>query len=145
MPLLNYTTSVSVSRTMGEIHKLLVEAGARQIMTEYDADGRAVGVAFSAITDSGPRSFLLPVDIDRVLLVLKRQKVQSRFQTPEHAERVGWRIVKDWLEAQLAIIKTEMVSLDQVMLPYLRTEDGRTVYDLYLEHEIAALSQGGAQ
>jgi len=68
---------------------------------------------------------------------LKREKVQARYATPEHAERVAWRIVKDWLEAQLAIIRTEMATLDQVMLPYMRADDGRTVYELYRDQALA--------
>lgn len=143
MPLLNYTTTVAANRTIGQVHALLVEAGARQIMTEYDEVGRAFGVAFGITTATGPRTFLLPVASERVQSVLKRDKVPPKLQTPEHAERVAWRIVKDWLEAQLAIIKTEMVTLDQVMLPYMRTPDGRTVYELYRDSEIAALPAGG--
>jgi len=136
MPLLNYTTKVPVRRTSGEIQGLLVEAGARRIMTEYDDVGRAVGVAFAIETGYGERSFLLPINADRVESVLKRQRVEARYSTPEHAERVAWRIVKDWLEAQLAIIRTEMVTLDQVMLPYMAT-NGRTMYELYRDGQLA--------
>ena len=60
-----------------------------------------------------------------------------RYSTPEHAERVAWRIVKDWLEAQLAIIRTEMVTLDQVMLPYMVGDEGHTVYELYRDRQLA--------
>jgi hypothetical protein len=40
-PLLNYTTTVPAPRTVGEVQALLVEAGARSILLEYDGDGRA--------------------------------------------------------------------------------------------------------
>jgi hypothetical protein len=137
MPLLNYTTTVAVSRTIGQVQAALVEAGARKIMTTYDEVGRAEGVAFTVEAGYGERSFMLPVNSGRVQAVLVRQRVQPRYQTPEHAERVGWRIVKDWLEAQLAIIATEMVTLDQVMLPYMVTPDGRTTYELYRDQQLA--------
>lgn len=142
MALLNYTTSVPASRTIGQVQGLLVEAGARRIMTEYDDVGRATGIAFTVVTAHGERSFLVPVNADRVEAVLKRQRVQPRYQRPEHAERVAWRIVKDWLEAQLAIIRTEMVTLDQVMLPYMASPDGRTVWELYQTQQLA-LPAGG--
>jgi hypothetical protein len=116
---------------------MLVGAGARRIMTEYDDDGRAVGVAFTVETARGERSFLLPVNSAPVLDVLKRQKVSGTYLTPEHAERVAWRIIKDWLEAQLAIIATEMVTLDQVMLPYMATGGGTTMWDLYRDSQLA--------
>lgn len=136
MPLLNYTTSVPVSRTIGQVQALLVEAGARQMMTEYDDVGRPTGMAFTVNTGYGMRSFVLPVKASAVELVLRREGVQPRYATPEHAERVAWRILKDWLEAQLAIIRTEMVTLDQVMLPYM-SDGGRTVYELYRDQQLA--------
>lgn len=139
MPLLNYTTTVTAGRTIGQVQGLLVEAGASKIMTEYDEVGRANGIAFTVRTAFGERSYMLPVNSERVFAVLCREKVSPRYQTPEHAERVAWRIVKDWLEAQLAIIHTEMVTLDQVMLPYMASEGGRTVYELYVEREQKAL------
>jgi hypothetical protein len=135
--LLNYTTSVPVGRTIGQVQGLLVEAGARQVMTSYDDVGRATGIAFAVQTAQGVRTFTLPVNSARVEGVLKRDKVPPRYSTPEHAECVAWRIVKDWVEAQLAIIRTEMVTLDQVMLPYMRGDDGRTVYELYLDQQLA--------
>lgn len=137
MPLLNYTTTVPAGRTIGQVQGLLVEAGARSIQTDYDPVGRAVGLAFMVETIHGPRGFLLPVNAHRVEAVLKKDRVPARYATPEHAERVAWRIVKDWLEAQLAIIKTEMVTLDQVMLPYMKGGDGRTVYELYVDQQLA--------
>jgi hypothetical protein len=63
--------------------------------------------------------------------VLKRQRVASRYLTPDHVERVAWRILGDWIAAQAAIIETEMVTLPQVMLPYMRTDDGSTVFERY--------------
>ena len=66
-------------------------------------------------------------------VIQKDRKIPPRLRTPEQGQRVAWRIVKDWLEAQLAIIDPEMVTLDQVMLPYMRSADGSTFYDAYLE------------
>src|SRR5438552_18436509 len=43
------------------------------------------------------------------------------------AVRVEWRIVKDWVEAQLALIETRMVTAQQVFLPYAIMRDGRTL------------------
>jgi hypothetical protein len=135
LPLLNYTTEVPVGRSIGQVQGLLVEAGATAIYTEYD-QGRITGLSFAVQMPHGRQGFTLPVQVERVQVVLTREKVERRFRTPEHAERVAWRILKDWLEAQLAIIKTEMVTLDQVMLPYMRAADGRTMYELYVDHRL---------
>lgn len=137
MPILNYTTSVPASRSIGQVQNLLVKAGARAIMSEYSDDGTASGISFAVETSFGPRTFTLPVNTEKVQTVLKRQRVQPRFQSIEHAERVAWRILKDWIAAQLAIVQTEMVTLDQVMLPYMRAQGDRTVYELVVEQQLA--------
>ena len=65
-----------------------------------------------------------------VLTLLERdRKVPRSFRTPEQALRVSWRIVKDWVEAQMAIVDTKMVTLEQVFLPYVIMPDGRTLYE----------------
>lgn len=137
MPLLNYTTSVAASRSIGQVQQLLVKAGARAIMSEYGEDGTASGLSFAIDTPYGSRSFTLPVHVDKIEAVLRRQRVQPRYSTTEHAERVAWRILKDWVEAQLAIIETEMVTIDQVMLPYMRVNDGQTMYELVISNQLS--------
>jgi hypothetical protein len=137
-PLLNYTTEVSIPRTVEQVQKLLVKAGARQITASYDEEGLPSGIAFGVETEYGLRTFALPVNADRVHAVLKAQRVQPRYATREHAARVAWRIVKDWIEAQLAIVETETVTLDEVMLPYMHAEvGGRTVYEIYRDNQLA--------
>jgi hypothetical protein len=62
--------------------------------------------------------------------LLKRdRKVPRSLRTLDQALRVSWRIVKDWVEAQRAIVDTTMVALEQVLLPYAITPDGRTLYE----------------
>lgn len=134
MALLNYTTVVPVTRTIGIIQKLLVEAGAESITGVY-AGGNPVGLSFTIQSALGRRGYTLPVQAAAVEKILADDPgMARRYKTPEHAHRVAWRIVKDWLEAQLALVAAEMVALDQVMLPYMHTDDdGTTVYALYQE------------
>lgn len=141
-PLLNYTTEVPAKKTVLALQGLLVEAGARQILTQYDDEGNAVGLAFEMTTPYGQRQFALPVNSAAVQVVLQRQRVAPRYTTREHAERVAWRILKDWVQAQIAIIETRMVSLDQVMLPFMISDEGKTVFALYQERQLAALGRG---
>lgn len=137
MPLLNYTTKVPVKRTIDEIHALLVKAGARSFMTDYDDDGKPSGIAFQVGTPLGRRAYTLPVHPKRVYDVLLRDATPRYLSSPDQAERVAWRILKDWVEAQMAIIETEMVTLDQVMLPYMQDDDGRTMYELYVNRQLS--------
>lgn len=130
MPLLNYTTKISTDKTVGEIQKMLARAGARAILSEYDNDGSISSVSFKMLVNDSEIGFRLPIKPSRVLAVLRTQRgVEPRYKTEEHARRVAWRIVKDWVEAQLAIIETKMVKADQVFLPYAITPNGETLYE----------------
>jgi len=137
MALLNYTTQIDAAKTVSEIQTILAKAGASAIMTEYDANSVLVGITFRIGTPQGPTSYKLPCDVEAVLSILHQQsrqgKVPKRLVTLEQSSRVGWRIIKDWIEAQLALVQTAMVTLDQVFLPYARTNDGRTVYQRFIE------------
>lgn len=139
MPLLNYTTTVPSVRTISQITEILAKAGARQVLTEYGPSGVATGIAFAVDTPTGLRRYHLPVDVAAIAQVMKNDRnIAPRLRTPEQAEKVGWRIIKDWLEAQLAIISTRMVTFDQVMLPYMSAgPSGQTIYDLYLNQQLA--------
>lgn len=136
MALLNYSTTVPAERTAAEIIRILAKAGATQILTDY-VDGRPTGVAFALATPAGVRQYRLPVDPSPVFKVIDRYDsgVPPRYRNLAQAERIAWRITKDWIEAQLAIIATQMVSADEVFLPYMLV-NGTTVYDLYLTQQL---------
>lgn len=134
MPIKNYTTKVDVAFTVGQIQSALAKHGAKRVMIEYDEDCNVSAITFAIMTGSGMQGVRLPADPERVLAVLQRQKIKSA--DIEQARRVAWRIVKDWLEAQLAILETEMVTIDQVMLPYFVTKSGDTIYELYQSNQL---------
>jgi hypothetical protein len=141
MGILNYTTEIAASKTIGEVQAMLVKAGARKIMTDYDGEGNPTTISFLVATTWGERGFILPANIESVYRVLERQadqkKIATRYATKEQASRVGWRIIKDWVEAQIAIIETEMVTLDQVMLPYMIVDKETSLYQLMAQHQLA--------
>jgi hypothetical protein len=142
MPLLNYTTSIAPQKTVMEIQGLLSEAGARSIMVDYDTEGNITALSFQLILEGNTVSFKLPTDWKPVHETLKRQRVSARLQTPEQALRVAWRITKDWVEAQLAIIETKMVSPVQVFLPYAVTKSGQTVFEYMTTNSNLLLGDG---
>jgi hypothetical protein len=144
MGILNYTTQISVEKTGAEISKLLSSAGASAIMTEYE-DAVLCAIAFRVQGPYGPLSFRLPANIGKIEMVLRRDKnVPARLKTREQASKVAWRIIKDWLEAQLAIIKAEMVTVDQVFLPYSVTHTGETLYERISSNQFKALTESAA-
>lgn len=144
-PLLNYSTKVPPSKSISEIHDALRRGGARAIMTEYDDEGEASGVAFSIIVADQQRSFTLPVRHDAVKKVLEQHR-HSKLTSTQKAyletsikrpEWVAWRVLKDWVEAQMAIVATEQVTLTQVMLPYMRVGTDKTLYEAFEERHFA--------
>lgn len=133
-PIANYTTTVTARKSIEEIQHILVKHGAKHILTDYEGE-EPVGLAFMIPTAYGDAGFKLPANIDAVQRVLKRQRVRSYIER-QMATRVAWRILKDWVRAQAAIIETEMVTIDQVFLPYMETGAGKTLYQTMLDHHL---------
>lgn len=140
MPILNYTTTVPAARTVGEVQALLAGAGASAIMLKYEA-GLPVALAFRLTTAGGEREFALPCRWREVQAVLRKQRVEARFLQDAHALNVSWRILKDWVAAQLAIVQAGLVQADEVFLPYLLTAQGATVYEQFTSSRLLGAGQ----
>lgn len=146
----NYTTKISAVKTAGEIQLLLAEHGVERIGLTYTG-GKPAGVAFEVQTDVGPQAYQLPIDVDAMHQLLRTEKRAGRLpgitvpqaESREHAERVAWRVVAEWLRAQLTLIASRMATLDQVMLPYQVVADGRTMYAAIREQQLRELGGGG--
>ena len=127
----NYTTEIPASRTIAEVEEMLLCFGASRIMKDISSDGRVTSIAFLI----GNEGYKLPSNIEGVKQVLYsgkrayhgRDNMQERY---ERSYRVAWRIIRDWLHAQLSIIASGQAMPDQVMLPYL-FDGNRTLYDIY--------------
>lgn len=141
MPLLNYTSTVSAQKSIAQITARLAKAGARGVAQEFDTAGNVVGLEFAIPFGADVLRYRLPCDATAVRTVLQRQQVSARYLTADHVRRVAWRILHDWIAAQLALIETQMVTLPQVMLPYHVTSDGLTVYDQFVRTQ-HALTRG---
>lgn len=144
MALLNYTTEIEAAKTLGEITGLLVAAKAQAIMTEFDGAGNPTVVSFKVMGRFGAMSFRLPCNHVAAGNVLNKQaragKIPKRYLNDvTQARRVGWRIVRQWLEAQLALVELEMVPIEQIFLSYMQTDDGRTVYERLEEKRFGGL------
>ena len=142
MPIKNYTTSVSASRTVNEIQDLLRHHGASDVIVHYGTDREPENLTFNIETKHGDIVFRLPANVPALAALLLKQltasnyrqwdtqyQAQRKAKVKEQAGRVAWRIIKDWVDAQLAIIETEMVTLEEVFLPYMVTNDGRILYE----------------
>ena len=130
MGILNYSTSVPVNRTVSQIQGILVSHGAKTIMINYAANQDPESLSFLVDTKQGELPFRLPASVKAVEQVMRRDHLPG-FKKEGQPARVAWRIVKDWVEAQMAIIEAEMVSMEEVFLPYLLRGD----HTLYQEIE----------
>lgn len=131
MAILNYTTTVDAFKTVSEIEYILMKHKAKSIMKNYDGES-ITGLSFLIDTGVQQIPVKLPVKVDECLEVLKREKkngTKSIKATREQAERVAWRILKDWVEAQMALLDIEMVRFEEIFLPYIVTETGQTIYE----------------
>ena len=104
------------------------------MLTEYE-EGIVTHVSFKINTPHGLIPFRMPSRVDGIYNILKDDTSIKRIhRTREQAVRTGWRLIKDWIEAQVAIIEAEMATLEEVMLPYAQTEmSGKTLYERFVE------------
>jgi hypothetical protein len=130
MALLNYTTTIEPEQTISEIQKMLSRHGVTAMMTEYDGP-QVAAVSFRLNIDGKPMGFRLPCNWRAVRQIFKEQGITSVKHKDKsldnQAVRTAWRIIKDWVQAQLALVEVNMVTVPQVFLPYAIMKDGRTL------------------
>ena len=128
MAILNYTTSIESEKSIMEIQKCLAAHGATKIVTDY-SDRMPSSITFCLLINGNTAAFVLPANFSGVLKTMMNDKKVPRNKcTPEQAQRVAWRIIKDWVEAQMAIVQANLADMAEVFLPYAVTKSGRTLY-----------------
>lgn len=131
MAILNYTTTVDSFKTVSEIEQILVKHHAKSILKQYDGENIA-GLSFLIDTGIQEIPVKLPVRTEECLKVLQKEKQKSPKSgikaTREQAEKVAWRILKDWVEVQMALIDIGMVQFEEVFMPYIEVDNGQTIY-----------------
>lgn len=138
MAILNYTTTVDIFKTVSEIEYILMKHKAKSIMKNYDGES-ITGLSFLIDTGEQQIPIRLPVKVDECLKVLKKEKRENPKKqikdTREQAERVAWRILKDWVEAQMALLDIEMVRFEEIFLPYIEISNGQTIFEKLEEQQ----------
>jgi hypothetical protein len=141
MAILNYTTQIKSEKTISEIMKCLVSHGATKIVTDYKGI-IPCAVTFCLNINNNLIAFSLPANYNGVLNAMKKDsKVPRRLVTDEQAVKVSWRIVKDWVEAQMAIVEAQLADIAEVFLPYAITKSGNTLYSEIRDGGLKMLQQ----
>lgn len=139
------TTKVSATSTAAEIQTLLVEAGARQVLTEYDDTREVSGIHFILPVSGQSIPFKMPVRVEKLTAhfakkrSLRYGKRATRDSARDKAKRVAWRQLLRWVEAQLAFIDAGMASTEEVFMPYIEVVPGKTMYERALETHFGGL------
>lgn len=124
-----YTTTVDAEKTAREIQQNLAQSDARRVSMEYNAEGQPTSVQFVLQLDNQPLPFRIEPDVQGMRKALNEDDDTPGTFEIEHARRVAWRIWKEWLNAILAFRDTRQAQLDQLLLGFGVTGDGRTVHE----------------
>lgn len=118
-------------KLLQRLKKILVQHKATSIMKNYDGE---VITSLSFLVDVGYNQIpiKLPAKINECLKVLESEKKKGTKNvkaTYEQAERVAWRILKDWVLAQMALLDINMVKFEEVFMPYIVDKNGQTLFE----------------
>jgi hypothetical protein len=131
------TTDIHPSRTAGEIVSELVAAGASSVNTEYK-DGKIAGLRWVMRVHGVEVLFDMPTRVEPVyqFLLARRElnnhavSTQEKAKLHEKAERIAWRQLLRWVQAQNAMIDTGMVQAAEVYLAYMVDKStNRTLFE----------------
>lgn len=127
----NYTSGVPIDRTVSRIESALVSGGASNIQKDYK-DGVLVAICFTVVyPDSGRRvAVRLPANVESVYDAMREAIRRPRRGTiekvKEQAGRTAWKLMQDWIEVQMSLIKMRQAEFLQVFLPYVW--DGKNTF-----------------
>lgn len=142
MAILNYTTKIDAFKTVSEIQKLLASKNAQSINVDYDPRGNPIALTFMMFINNSPVNFRLPSNHYGVRKRIERDpKIPKNLKTDEQALRVSWRIIKDWIESQTALIEAELAELPEIFLPYAVTRTGATLFQ-HIKGDMKLLTGG---
>lgn len=133
--ILNYTTDVPVSKTIQEIQSELLRMRAASIAFDYDDQGGIQAVKFGLLVKGKEFGFKLPAKSDKVYDLLFKEKASNYRNVryipgyKEQSKKIAWRIVLQWLKAQMALIELEQVKPEEIFLPYMMVNNEETLFE----------------
>lgn len=124
----NYTTEISIEKTISEIETILAKHGASHIFKMYDDKGVPIAVAFKSTIKGKEFSFKLPMKEDKIMIIfqnaVRKGELPKKYMNDQEfalaqARRTGWRIIKDWVDSQMALLEINLATLEEIFLPYM--------------------------
>lgn len=146
MALKNYTTKVPVVQSINEIQKMLQDHGATSVLTEYEeGTGRIAAVSFRIKIQDHIWDFRMPMQWRLAQKAMIEDGNRRAINDEDYCFRVAWRITRDWIDVQMALVELKTAELQQIFLPYVVTNDGETVYEKFVKHRDKFLSLGSGE
>lgn len=143
MTLYMETTRIDAERTVSEIQQILSKYGASAILVEFESC-KVSAISFKHQIGDQQIPFRLPCRWQMMENTLrqsgKRPRYDDTFET--WARRVAWRQILRWVEAQLALVETSMVKIEEVFFPYIQTSSGKTIYEIQEQKKFIAIGSG---
>lgn len=119
----NYTSSISADRSIAYIENKLAEHKATMIVKMYSPAGKVDAICFTVRLGEVDMPFRLPSQVAACGRTLRANMRRARPETlrklGEQAHRTAWKILADWVDAQMAMIELSQVELMEVFLPYV--------------------------
>ena len=126
------TTKIGPQQTVGEIISELVKADAISVNTDYKG-GKIIGLRWIMLVDGNAVLFDMPVRIEPVFKAMGQHD-------KDQAERVAWRQLLRWVQAQNAMIDTGMVTPAEVYFAYsVHAPTGKTLFQFAVESKFKLL------
>lgn len=127
MALKNTYAKLGADKYISLTQQALVKAGASGVQYVFE-EGRIVGLMFSLKLGADTVNFKLPINWRNFQNVLRKED-NRRADEDDYAYKVAWACTKDWIEAQMAFVESENVTVPQVFLPFAVAKDGKTLYE----------------
>lgn len=144
------TTEISPEKTAGEITSQLISAGATQIASTYE-NQKIVGLRWTMKVRGIDALFQMPARIDPIYILFCKRKWNTDtgrhqngtlFSTDlwQKAERVAWRQLLRWVQAQTAMMETGMVEPMEVFQAYfIPPGQDRTLFQIMMDQQFKML------
>jgi len=139
------TTEAPIHRSIQEIHELLVQAGATEVSSVY-SQGHISGMTWAMTIEGKSLRFKMPARVEALkqqLLSQYRRGPRGDTDISVKAERIAWRQLFRWVQAQVAFVETGMAQRHEVFMPYVQSPNGQTMFELFHETQFKRIEAPG--
>lgn len=139
----NYASEASMTSIFNVISTILAQHKAKKITFDYDDAGRAVSLEFMVTLNGQQYRFRLPARFDKAKPLVEKARQEagswrlSEKALDEQSYRAVWATIRDWVDAQCALIDIGASSIEETFMPYLIIDEGsgRTMFDVFAEQK----------